>query len=307
MHKFAAALLLLCSSLASAGVINVEFKFTPYTGDLKQDQVQTVPGKAKVFLNNVLVAEQDIGKEMLPVIFDDREIAPSVWVPADSLGPALRKGKNTIRIEFQPTDMKSPYNAQLSWASVMDQSTEVESLPGTSTSTNQGGEGMDNRQATGKLVFERELSADFATDLPWHHYPAITALSDADKQQLAALVAARIGPFKPDFAGIYKSLDGKQGVQVAQIKAAKCLDAAYAAGIRIVAPSLDELDFSVSGTPEVLLQRKDGALYNMGGPEAFERIKGDETQMCAAIALAIAYPPHLAFVHAPDGSWQVVY
>lgn len=86
MHEIAVTLLLLWSSPASAGVLNVEFKFTPYTGDQKQDHVETVPGKAQVFINNVLMADQEVGKEMVPVLFDDREIAPAVWVPVESLG-----------------------------------------------------------------------------------------------------------------------------------------------------------------------------------------------------------------------------
>jgi len=307
MHKIAAALMLTWSSLASAGVLNVEFKFTPYTGDLKEDHVQTVPGKAQLFINNALMAEQDVGKEMVPVLFDDREIAPSLWVPAASLGPVLRKGKNSIRIEFQPSDVKAPYHAQLSWASVMDQSTEEATSSGTIKSTNQSGEGMDAKQATGKVVFERDFVADFAADLPWHHDPPITALSDADKHQLAELVTARAGPFKPGFADIYRSLEGKEGIRVAEIKKAKCLDKAYAAGIRVAAPTFEQLDFVVTGGPEVLVQRKGGALYDLGGPDAFGRIKDDEMQMCAGVALSIAYPPHLAFVRTPAGAWEVVY
>ncbi len=307
MHKIAAALVLAWSTLASAEVLNVEFKFTPYTGDLKQDQVQTVPGQAQVFINNVLMAEQEVGKEMVPVLFDEREIAPSVWVPAASLGPVLRKGKNSIRIEFQPSDGKAPYRAQFSWASVMDQSTEEETSSGTTKSSNQSGEGMDAKQATGKVVFERDFVANFATDLPWHHDPPITALSDADRHQLAELVAARAGPFKPNFADIYRSLEGKEGLQVAEIKKAKCLDKAYAAGIRVAAPSFEQLEFVVTGGPEVLVQRKGGALYDLGGPKAFERIKDVETQMCAGVVLSIAYPPHLAFVRTPAGAWEVAY
>lgn len=307
MHKIAVALMLFWSSLASAGVLNVEFKFTPYTGDLKEDHVQTVPGKAQVFINNVLLAEQEVGKEMVPVLFDEREIAPSVWVPAASLGPVLRNGKNAIRIEFQPSDVKAPYRAQFSWASVMDQSTEEETSSGTTKSTNQSGEGMDAKQATGKVVFERDFVADFAADLPWHHYPPITALSDADRRQLAELLTARAGPFKPGFADIYRSLEGKEGLQVAEIKKAKCLDKAYAAGIRVAAPTFEQLDFVVTGGPEVLVQRKGGALYDLGGPKAFERIKDDETQMCAGVVLSIVYPPHLAFVRTPAGAWEVVY
>jgi hypothetical protein len=189
----------------------------------------------------------------------------------------------------------------------MDQSTEEERSSGAIRSTNQSGEGIDAEQATGKVVFERDFVADFAADLPWHHYPAITALSDADSHQLTELVTARAGPFKPGFADIYRSLEGKEGIRVAEIKKAKRLDKAYSAGIRVEAPTFEQLDFVVTGGPEVLVQRKSGALYDLGGPETFERIKDDEMQMCAGVALSIAYPPHLAFVRTPAGAWEVVY
>jgi hypothetical protein len=307
MLKQAAALLLLAPALAFAGVLNVEFKFTPYIGDLKNDEVQTVPGKARVFLNNVLVADQDVAKQNVPVIFDEREIAPSVWVPADSMGPALRKGKNTIRIEFEPSDPKTPYHGQFSWASVTDQTTEVQSGPGSTKSTNQTGEGKEDKPATGKLVVEREFVANFATDRPWHHYPAITALDDADKQKLAALIGARTAEFKPDFAGVYRTLGSREGIQVDEIKKVKCLDAAYAAGIRITPPKPDQLVFTTTGNPEVMVEGKNGALYDFGNPALFAKIKGDEAQMCAGVVLSMVYPPHLVFVRTPSGAWEAVY
>ncbi len=156
----------------------------------------------------------------------------------------------------------------------MDRSTEEESASGTVKSTNQNGEGTDAKQATGKVVFEREFVADFAADLPWHHDSPITALSDADKHQLAELVTARAGPFEPGFADIYRSLEGKEGIRVAEIKKAKCLDKAYAAGIRVAAPTFEQLDFVVTGGPEVLVQRKSGALYDLGGGKGVRAHQG---------------------------------
>jgi hypothetical protein len=91
-------------------------EFTPYTGDLQQEHVQSVAGKARVFLNNALVAEQEVRADTVPVLFDEREIAPSVWVPAASMGPALRKGHNRLRIEFEPANRRASYKGQLSWA-----------------------------------------------------------------------------------------------------------------------------------------------------------------------------------------------
>jgi len=49
MRKIAFVLLLFRPSLAAAGVVNVEFKFTPFVGDAATTKtVETVPGKATV-------------------------------------------------------------------------------------------------------------------------------------------------------------------------------------------------------------------------------------------------------------------
>ena len=295
---------ILAPSLAVAGVLNVEFKFTPYTGDLKQDHVRSVAGKARVFLNNALVAEQEVRADTVPVLFDDREIAPSVWVPAASMGPALRKGHNRLRIEFQPTNPKASYKGQLSWASVNDQAVETDNADGSHTSSNQSGEGKEDKPATGKLVLERDFEADFATDRPWHHYPAVTALSDADKALLTAAVRERGTSFKPGFEPVYAQLAKSPEVQVAEIRKLKCLDAAYAAGIR-VSPAA-EMAFDLGG-PEVIVHGRDGPLFDFGDKSAFDKIKGDDLQMCAGVVLSMAYPPRMAFARAPSGKWEFVY
>ena len=78
--------------------------------------------------------------------------------------------------------------------------------PGSIRSTNRANEGVDDRKAVkGKVVFEREFRADFAQDLPWHHYPPITSLAEDDKQKIAGLLKARADWFKPDF---YCALQG---------------------------------------------------------------------------------------------------
>jgi hypothetical protein len=300
-------LILFWSSLASAEVVNVEFKFTPYLGDpAKSDQVETVPGNARVFINNVLLAEQEVRKDKVPVLFDEREISPSVWVPANSLGAALRKGKNTIRIEFVPTDAKKPYNAQLRWLSVMDQSSE-KSEGGRYEATNQSGEGHENKKAKGKIVLQREFVADFAADLPWHHYPPVASLSDEDKRSLALLVKKRAEAFKPGFANIYKLLPKDRSLDLNEIKKGKCLDKAYAAGIRVAAPDLNQLDFATTGNPEVVVRRKDGAALYPFDEKSFARIKDDDARMCATIVLSMAFPPRLVVVRSPSGAWEVAY
>jgi hypothetical protein len=307
MYKIALFLILLWTSVAMAEVINVEFKFTPYVGNPElSDQVETVAGSARVFINNVLLAEQEVRKDNVPVMFEERDIAASIWVPGSSLGAALRKGKNSIRIEFIPADADKPYNAQLSWVSVMDQPTEkVEE--GRYQATNQGGAGKENKKTAGRVVLEREFVADFATDLPWHHYPPVTSLSDGDRKSLTLLLKKRAEAFKPNFAQIYELLGKNPNMNPAEIKKAKCLDKAYKAGIRVAAPGQDQLDFTITGNPEVVVSRKDSApLYPFDG-DLIGRIKGDEAQMCAAMSISAVFPPRLVVVRSPSGTWEVAY
>ena len=296
--------MLLLPSIAPAKVLNVEFKFTPFTGDpAKSDEVVTVPGKARVFLNNVPLEEQEVRRQEVPVLFEEREIAAAVWVPVESLGSLVRKGRNTIRIEFEPADGKAEYRADLRWASVTDQTTTTGGA-GRGTTTNQSGEGVETKKAKGKVVFEREFDAPFAADQPWHHYAEVRALSDEDRKQIEALVAKRLDAFKPDFAGLYALLKGRGGLDVASIRSAKCVDKASAAGIRIVAAK--NLDIATTGGSAVIVQAKKGALYSPENPSALEKIKGDDMQICASTALFVAYPPRLVVVRSPSGAWEAV-
>ena len=302
-----AVVLMLWSVTAGAAVINVEFKFTPFVGDpAKSDQVQTVEGTAAVFINNLPISEQAVGAQEVPVLFEQREIAPSVWVPVESLGPVLRKGKNTIRIEFTPADATATYRAQLRWASVNDSETKEEEA-GSVKATNQSGEGVEDKTATGKVVFEREFVADFADDLPWHHYPPVATVTDADKQQLKALVQQRVAAFKPDFSGVYAALKGNQQVDASKVKAAKCLDAAHKAGVRIAAAPPDQIDIVLTGGPAVVVRSKDRPLFAPTDPTTFDKIKGDEAQMCVSMALFGMYPPQLVVVRGPSAAWEVAY
>lgn len=304
MKKALAVSALVWSSCAMAAVVNVEYQFTPFVGDIKASEVQAVPGKARVFLNNVPVAEQDVEKTKLPVIFDSRDISAAVWVPLKSMGQAVRKGRNVIRIEFEPRDAKAAYQARLQWAQVTDQVKE-ESRGNTYTTTNQAGEGRETRPAQGKVVFEKEFSGDFAADAPWHHYPPVASLSDDDKQKLAALVKERAEAFAPKFDKVYKILEGRPDLQVGEARQAKCLDKAHAAGVRVPVPNAGELEFATTGSAAVAVGRKGGPLYALD-PKSFARIKGDQMQMCAGIMLAIAYPPRLVVVRTPAGAWEPV-
>jgi hypothetical protein len=303
------ASLLLLPALAPAAVLNVEFKFTPYQGNADKDKtVESVPGTARIFLNNVPYAEQEVRKQTLPILFEEREVSASVWLPVESAGAAVRKGRNTIRIEFDPADARTAYRARLSWATVTDGVTRKSTGPGSGSATNLADAGKDDKSATGKVVFEREFTADFAADRPWHHYPTVTALSEADKAALAEMLKKRVELFKPGFAGVYKSLEerGVERERIAKVRKAKCLDAAYGAGVRMSAPPPGELEFVTTGNPEVVMRRKGRELFALD-PKAFERIKGDEMQMCAGMTLSMVYPQQLVVVRTPSGTWEVAY
>jgi len=307
MKKLMLAFLLLAASLAPAAVINVEFKFTPFVGDPEKDtQVIIVPGKAQIFVNNVPLAEQEVREDKDQVLFDDHEVGPAVWVPMGSSGPVVRKGKNKIRIEFTPNDPAKTYSAQLRWASVTDQATE-EAAPGTLRSTNQANEGVDDRKALkGKVTFEREFTADFALDLPWHHYPVVTNLTEEDKQKIAALLKKRVEWFQPDFAQLYKAIEENESLKVDDVRKARCLEAAYKAGVRVAAPQAGEVDFAMTGGPEVVVRRKAGSLFGLD-EKAFAPLKDEEALMCSGMVLSVIYPGKLVAVRKPDGVWEIVY
>ncbi len=308
MRKIAGALLfLLLMPLARAAVINVEFKFTPFVGDpAKDEKVKTVPGKAAVFINNIPFADQEVREEEVPVLFEEHEIAPAVWIPMSSVGPVVRKGKNKIRVEFTPNDVAKPYRAQLRWASVMDTATE-EVEPGGGRSTNQTDGGVDDRKdLKGKVVFEREFTADFALDLPWHHYSPVTAVTEEDKQKIAALLKTRAEWFQPDFAGLYKALEENESLKVDDVRKAQCLETVYKAGVRVTPPAATELNFAITGGPEVMVTKKTGTLFGLD-EKTFAPIKDEGARMCAGMALITIYPDKLMAVRKPDGVWEIVY
>lgn len=284
-------------------VLNVEFKFTPYTGDTKNDHVKTVAGTATVFVNGIFVAAQPVQSEEVPVMFDEREIAPSVWLPTESLGQLLRPGKNTFRVEFDPAS-SAPYKAQLRWAEVTDQ-VQREERPDGGSSTNQANEGVESKDAKGKLVMTREFQADFAKPQPWHAYPAVTALSDDDKQKLLALVTERASWFKPDFAGVYKELGTRENIDLERLKQEKCLDKVYAAGVRIGAPKPETVVIDTTDSAAVVVRGKGEHLYVLD-PKQFEKVTDEEVQMCAGIALSMVYQPRLVVVRGADGTWTAL-
>jgi hypothetical protein len=253
-----------------------------------------------------MIAEQELRAEKSPVLFEAHEVSAAVWVPISSVGPVVRKGKNKIRIEFTPNDAKQSYRAQLRWASVLDEETQ-EVAPGSVKATNQADEGVDDRKALqGKAVFERAFTADFALDLPWHHYPAVSSLTEEDKQKIAALLKTRAEWFQPDFAALYKAIDDNESLKVDDVRKARCLEAVYKLGVRVTAPPAGELEFATTDGPEVVVTRKSGSLWGLD-EKTFAPVKDEEVQMCAGMALSAIYPGRIVAVRKPEGTWEIVY
>jgi hypothetical protein len=82
-------------------------------------------------------------------------------------------------------------------------------------------------------------------------------------------------------------------------------EAAHKAGVKIAAVPSTQMEIVTTGGPEVVVKGKQGPLYQPTG-NGLEKIKGDEMQMCAGMALMAVYPPRLVAVRTPNGNWEVV-
>jgi hypothetical protein len=304
MKKLALAFSLAFATIAPAAVMNVEFKFTPFSGDPARDkEVTMVPGKAEVFINNVPIAEEELREEKLAITPESHDVGPGVAVPISSAGSVVRKGKNKFRLEFRPNDAAKFYDAQLRWSFLSDQPTHDLGPDGSGSLTN---EGVDDRKSTkGKVVFERDFTAAFALDFPWHHYPAVTSLTEDDKKKIVALLQARVAWFQPNFSALYKAIEDDESLKADDVRKAQCLEAAYKAGVRVSAPQAGELNFTMTGGPEVMVARENGTLFGLD-EKTFAGVQDEETQACASVVLASVYPGRIGAVHKPDGAWEIV-
>lgn len=297
--RFILALAVTCLPAAAAAVTGVEYKFAPFVGNLDAGTVRLVPGTVRVFLNKVPIEDAKLSALARQPMFDNREVR-GVWIAFAGNG-SVRKGTNKIRFEFEPADPKAAYQTQLIttvWESDPDHPrAETEVKP-----------------ARGKVTYEREFAGDFARDLPWHHYPPTTALSDADKQQIGAMLKARADAFRPDFSAVYKRIKNVStdantpGIKLNEVRQFQCFGKAYAAGVRVNAPPPETFEIVVTGSQEVVVRGKGGRrlFFNERDVEAFQRIRDDATQMCAGAALAAAYPSELTIVRTPAGKWEEI-
>lgn len=186
------------SGACLAAAVNVEFRFAPFVGDTAEREVAAVAGHARIFVNGVLLGEQDIRRRNLLVHSETHEVAPALVVPAADVGPILRKGRNTVRIEFEPLQASVTYHAHLRWATLVERTETAGTESGGIDRTDRG---LEDRTQSGKVIFEREFTAEFAQDRAWHHFPPVTAVSDEDRRAVAEVVRARAAAFAPDFSG----------------------------------------------------------------------------------------------------------
>lgn len=299
------SIFLMCTSalLLEAAVTNVEFTFSPYIGDTKADRVDIVAGKVRVFLNNVPIAEKDVEAAKAPVMFDDRQVGGPIWITAQSFGPTLRKQGNLLRIEFEPVNSKSAYKTQLRWAFVSDGTTETSSH-GKHSATNMTGEGQEEKSFTGKAVLERSFDAGFAPDRPWHNYPEVTALSEADHKSLAALVQKRLDAFQPASAEAYKYMEADARVDGVELRKQKCVEKAYATGLKVKGPAAGQMDILLTGKQAVVLRAKSGRLFNPADESLFEKIKDESILRCLIPVVEVLFPERIIAVKNPSGAWE---
>ncbi|MBI1394494.1 MAG: hypothetical protein GC151_00830 [Betaproteobacteria bacterium] len=290
---------------ARAAVVNVEFNFTPFVGDSVSNEVESFPGTARVYVNNVLLGERDVSRRPLPILPDSGEVRPAIWIPATAVGPVLRRGHNTLRIDFEPKDPGTTYHAQLRWASVTDARPSTDA--GGGARTNLANPGTDDRVIKGKVSFTHEFDAEFAPDQPWHHYPPVASVTEEDRRSLLELVKARARTFAPDFSDLYALLVAGHRVDVDEVRKSGCLETVYDAGLRIAPADARDFDVGFTGNAEVILRSRNGGLFHPEDPTVFSRVTDTAVQKCAGLVLFASFPPRLAAVRSPDGGWRIVY
>jgi hypothetical protein len=278
----------IAAATGSAEIVNAEFGFDMYTGDRsKQSKLKAVPGRMRVFFNDISFRNQKSFDRELAVMSGNIMSGNGIFV--SRAGPIIRKGKNSIRVEFEATDSNVEYNATLAWTfSNYDQS-------GVSKT-----DGTDTKTGKGKITITKEFTAPFAEDLPWHHYPSVQTLTETDKQSIAAVLQTLADAFKPNFAPIYARI----GSEAAEIRGMGCIENAYAQGVRMRAASLDQLTFDLTGTPEVTVRGKGVRLFVPNDAKFWDKVNND---ICLMTMFDSAFASVLHVVKSPAGVWQIVY
>jgi hypothetical protein len=65
------------------------------------------------------------------------------------------------------------------------------------------------------------------------------------------------------------------------------------------------VEIATTDSAAVSVRGKGEHLYVLD-PSQFEKVKDEDVQMCAGMALAMVYQPRLIVVRAPGGTWKAV-
>ncbi|AXK39482.1 hypothetical protein DWG20_08565 [Crenobacter cavernae] len=156
------ALLLGASALAQAEV-NMEFKFTPFVGaENEAGKIEVMPGTARIYVNGALHSERKLAKAS--VLADGGGVAPSLSLPVSSLGEKLKRGANTLRVEFRPADANKRYRVQFGWAAASDSIGAADDAGRRRSGNQASSTGRQTRDAVGPVAFESRFSAIAAVE-----------------------------------------------------------------------------------------------------------------------------------------------
>lgn len=298
--------------------VNVEFKFTPYLPPARDaEKVTTVEGVTELELNGIPMAQEPLESKSVLLMATSKEgieVFPAVWINALQLQPLLRRGNNLLRLTFTPKNGAKPYRSQFIWTVIEDQTTTSTTASGAELTTNHGAEGREDREVSGPVTVQKAFQAPFAKVEPWHAAPPITTLTPADRAVILELLHRRAALFSPNFEAAYRflgSLPKDQGItlDMPEVRRLGCLEAGYAAGMRVAAPADADLKLITTGSPVVVARGTGEFLMNFpnqpGMAERYGALPNDKG-FCLAITFNMLFPKQLLLVKGVDGRWQIL-
>lgn len=226
----------------------------------------------------------------------------------------VRRGDNLLRLRFTPKDGSLPYRSQFRWLVVEDKTTTSTTAKGSMLTSNYGSEGREDQETRGPAKVQQAFQAPFARVEPWHEVPAVTALAPDDRAVILDLIRRRAALFAQDFAAAHSHLaslprDGGITLDVPEIRRLACLEAGYAAGMRVAAPAEADLQLVTTNSPVVVARGTGEFLFRFpnepGMAERYAAIPNDKG-FCLAISFNMLFPKRLLLVKGVDGQWQML-
>lgn len=302
-----AASLVIVPAVAHAAVSGLEFSFSPYLGNPDQnDAIMLVGGEARIYVNGLPHIEVEVRERKHVMNSAGRDITPAaVIIDVASFGTLLRKGRNTLRVDFFPADYKRAYTVELRWTPVGDATTGPRAAKGAAARgpVEPSRERINARSA---VRIEREFDADFATGRAWHQYPAVTALSDADREQIRALLVQRLHALQPGF-GVFYAWLARNNFVVAEIRKDRVPEKIQAAGLLVRMADTGRLEFLIGPGAGVMVKPPlKEPLYWPENPSVLSRISDAAAQEFARSILPRLFPTRLMVARNADGVWEAV-